>query len=412
MTPWSGSHRRRRRFGAAATLCSLLGGGCSADQRAADVSVTDSAGVRIVSSDLPEWREGEEWRLGAEPVLAIGEPAASPEEEFNGIRRVLSLRDGSIVVASMRQPPALRIYDASGAYVRTIGREGAGPGEFRAVWDVWFAGSDTLVVFDPGVSRVSYFGTDGSLLGSVNLLQPEGRTAGLGAVPWARFSDGTFLMRPNRFLPDSADGPGRSSVHAVRVRDDGSVVDTVGFFPEADFVISPSGGPRQPRFGKLAVIYVHGTSIYRGMGDDFTIDEWDVTGRKVRSIRRRHEPRPVTQPLVDALRAHDVEAAPPARQDAIRRDYDERPRVDVLPAFGNTWLLDADGNLWVQDFLTAVDTASRWTVFAADGRWLGEVPIPIAFRPHEIGTDYVLGVWRDELDVETVRRYPLTKPGS
>src|SRR5690606_9129943 len=136
-----------------------------------------------------------------------------------------------------------------------------------------------------------------------------------------RFADGTFLLRPNRFLPDTASRPGRSSVYAVRVRDDGSVVDTIGYFPEADFVISPSGGPRQPRFGKLAVIYVHGNSLYRGMGDDFTIDEFDVSGRKVRSIRRRSEPRPATQELVDALREHDVAAAPPERHEAIRRDY-------------------------------------------------------------------------------------------
>src|SRR5690606_9649457 len=137
-------------------------------------------------------------------------------------------------------------------------------------------------------------------------------------------------------------------------------------------------------------IYVHGNSLYRGMGDDFTIDEFDVSGRKVRSIRRRSEPRPATQELVDALREHDVAAAPPERHEAIRRDYAERPPIDFLPAFGNTWLLDAAGNLWVQDFLTAIDTASSWSVFDADGRWLGEVAIPLAFTPHQIGEDYVL----------------------
>jgi hypothetical protein len=394
----------------ALAFAALVCGACGqADADAGGPTVSDSAGVRIIFSERPAWRPERAWRLRDAPTLEIGASPSSAEEEFNGIRRVLVLPRGDIVIANASQPPAVRIFDSAGVHVRTIGRTGEGPGEFRAVWDVWLA-PDTLVVFDPGVSRVSYFAFDGTFLGAVNLLQREGRTSGLGAVPWSRFADGTFLMRPNRFLPDSARGPGRASVHATRALADGTTVDTIGFFPEADYVVSPQGGPRQPRFGKLAVIYVNGTSMYRGMGDDFTIDEYDVTGRHVRSIRRRHEPVVVTDALVDRLRTHDVEAAPPQRREAIGRDYAERPRLDRLPAFGSNWLLDEERNLWVQQFTTALDGAVAWSVFATDGQWLGDVTIPAAFRPHVIGRDHVLGVWRDSLDVETVRRYPLIKP--
>jgi hypothetical protein len=118
----------------------------------------------------------------------------------------------------------------------------------------------------------------------------------------------------------------------------------------------------------------------------------------------------VTAALVDRLRAHDVDAAPPERREAIARDYAERPRLDDLPAFGGNWLLDDERNLWVQEFATVLDTAVAWSVFGEDGQWLGNVTMPTAFRPHVIGRDHVLGVWRDSLDVETVRGYPLIKP--
>ena len=36
-------------------------------------SVTDSAGVRIVESSAPAWSAGAGWRVGAEPILTIGE---------------------------------------------------------------------------------------------------------------------------------------------------------------------------------------------------------------------------------------------------------------------------------------------------------------------------------------------------
>jgi hypothetical protein len=43
---------------------------------------------------------------------------------------------------------------------------------------------------------------------------------------------------------------------------------------------------------------------------------------------------------------------------------------------------------------------SRWEVFGADGEWLGAVFTPERFAVMEIGADYVLGVFRDEMDVE------------
>jgi hypothetical protein len=38
--------------------------------------------------------------------------------------------------------------------------------------------------------------------------------------------------------------------------------------------------------------------------------------------------------------------------------------------------------------------------------------MPHTFDVHEIGEDWVLGVWRDELDIQYVRKYPLIKPKS
>ena len=58
-----------------------------------------------------------------------------------------------------------------------------------------------------------------------------------------------------------------------------------------------------------------------------------------------------------------------------------------------------------------VDAASTWTVFDPAGRMLGELSTPPRFQVIQIGDDYVLGVWKDDLDVEHVRLYALAKPG-
>jgi hypothetical protein len=51
------------------------------------------------------------------------------------------------------------------------------------------------------------------------------------------------------------------------------------------------------------------------------------------------------------------------------------------------------------------------TVFASDGTWLGTVELPPRFTPWHIGRDFVVGVWRDDFDVEHVQLYALMKPG-
>ena len=54
-------------------------------------------------------------------------------------------------------------------------------------------------------------------------------------------------------------------------------------------------------------------------------------------------------------------------------------------------------------------TASRTS--QSGGRWLGDIETPPNGRVWDIGNDYVLGVWQDELDVQQVRMYRLVKGG-
>ena len=52
---------------------------------------------------------------------------------------------------------------------------------------------------------------------------------------------------------------------------------------------------------------------------------------------------------------------------------------------------------------------SRWSVFDAEGVWLTTVTMPANFRVFEIGEDYLLGLSRDDQEVEQVRVYALRK---
>ena len=86
----------------------------------------------------------------------------------------------------------------------------------------------------------------------------------------------------------------------------------------------------------------------------------------------------------------------------------DRLRVPFLP-FYSAIEVDADGYLWVKEFASATRPNVEWSVFDTDGRWLGQVAMPEGFTVYHIGTDYVLGRWRDDLDVEHIMLYGLVK---
>lgn len=64
---------------------------------------------------------------------------------------------------------------------------------------------------------------------------------------------------------------------------------------------------------------------------------------------------------------------------------------------------------YLQRYPTPDATAALWSVFDATGTLRGEVEAPLGLEPYHIGDDFLLGTWRDELDVEFVRLYVLQK---
>ncbi len=79
-----------------------------------------------------------------------------------------------------------------------------------------------------------------------------------------------------------------------------------------------------------------------------------------------------------------------------------------MPAY-RSLVVDTEGNLWVEEYRRPGDDQPRWTVFNLDGEMLGLVETPPRFSIYQIGSDFVLGRWHDDLDVEHVQLYELLK---
>ena len=103
-----------------------------------------------------------------------------------------------------------------------------------------------------------------------------------------------------------------------------------------------------------------------------------------------------------------------ARLEEIVQEDMSRYRAMIgqpLPLFGSPFA-DAAGNVWLPSYRPAYpEEGSPYTVISSDGEWLGQVETPPRFRILDVTGGLVLGVLRDEMDVENVVVYELVGSG-
>jgi len=197
--------------------------------------VRDSAGIAIAESLKPAWMAGEGWQISTEPILDVGQMAGEEVYLFNRIRDVTRSGTGNVVVAN-GAPQEIRIFDSSGAFLRSIGRGGDGPDEFGRLAAVQARAADTVVALDVRRPRILAFGPIGNLLWSSTLATGTGSSMGSPAS----LVDGSFVVgwvaNEREVLTEFRARPGtifQWMVALVRYTP-GGLADTIGVFAGAD----------------------------------------------------------------------------------------------------------------------------------------------------------------------------------
>jgi hypothetical protein len=385
--------------------------GCGGGAVRSGPLVRDSAGVEIVENSDYLWPEGQGWRLAEAPLLDIGSLEGDPEYQLFQIVGALRLDDGRLVVANAGSGE-LRLFDRAGTFRAAVGRKGGGPGEFEdLLWLEPFSG-DSLFAFDWSQARASIFDTDGRFVRSF-LLRPLTESGGFPSFA-APFRDGTLALGIELMFDTDhmSTGVRRDSVVYLHCSTEGATLDTIGRFPgaqafvktEGDRVIGgPLGLGRQPQAAAF------GDVLYFGSSDSYEIRALSMDGSLRRLIRRDKPNLPVTAEDIERYKAEELaEWQDPVPRQALERMFDFMPFPETMPAYGE-FQVDREGNLWVEEFRRPGDDQPRWTVFSSEGVMLGAVETPPRFEVYQIGSDFVLGRWRDELDVEHVQLYELVK---
>lgn len=372
--------------------------------------VSDSSGVRIVTSPAPAWRDGAGWTIDATPTLEIGIESGEEPYQLNRVFEALRRPDGSVLVGNSGTGE-IRVFDAAGRFVRAIGRRGNGPGEFGEFSSVRFnlAPDGSLVAYDNGNLRVHHFDSSGTYLRTVRIastadglrafyqgLFADGTWLTLALQPELRNEPGVYLKSTQQFTRYGADGQPIASLRQVEGRTRFvHAFQSITHFPFVPFTAEP-----------LARVAGDRLLVVPGGAPD--VEQRDLDGKLLRRFR----------PAIDLVRTADVypryrEASLAAMDSAQRVQYEHfyalsHPLPEFVPAFQGI-LVDDSANIWLERYRMPGETDARWEVISADGRWLGGVAAPDRVRLLQVGTDFVLGRHLDSLGVERIRVHPLRR---
>jgi hypothetical protein len=345
-----------------------------------------------------------EWRVDATPSLSIeGGGPGGVEGDLYDVRGIALLSDGSFAVADGLH--RVLVFDGNGGHIRTLGREGSGPGEFGSIQAIQALG-DTLVVFDfDNNRRVSYFAGDGSFV----------RSTGARAVPLPMYlavlSDGTLVGTRIYAEPTSMGGRafsssegvwwGRGEIELLLFGTDGRIVESLGAFPGPQTMFVPGlGFIEAGRLGgplRRTMVAAAGASIYLSTGDDSLWrlggpgESQDATWRSDRSTARL-TPRHLVEFFAETELADYVDW----------RSVNWNIPADMTTPLITDLQVARDGTIWLEEGQEDGDEGRVWRVLSPAGAPIATVAMPDGFRPVVIESDRVLGVWRDELGVEQV----------
>lgn len=354
---------------------------------------------------------GEHWLLSDQPLISILPVETAEVAPIASARHGLRLSNGTIVIADF-PTSELKVFGADGRYVRTFGRKGGGPGEFRWIERLYRMPGDSMAVWS--TPRFVVFDSAGRFVRQEVM---DMKSSGTGE-PYGWVALPTRAMFVVTQLADNdglRNGLDRPAMDYHITLPDGSMTPLVRSPGIAQLIEKgvPLGGPL---FHVTTEFAMSGSRLYIGDNLGDTIHIFDHEGTRLAPVVLTQTPREPTDAEREAVanrlldRARRLEASGRPMLGSVA-DYERiLPKLKAMSRYPKFRTLHSgpDQELWVEEY-APVESRQRWLVFDSTSRLTGMVLVPQEFKLFDVGRDYILGATRDAFDRDEIRLYGLTR---
>ena len=360
---------------AALALASACGKPAAVINAAAVIDTLPHGIIRVTSNEPTGWRDSSAaWKI--REVRRFGTPNGPGELIDPGS---LGIDGAGRLYVVDSKPAVIKVFDSAGTFIRTIGREGAGPGEFRVAFMAVRGGH--VVVHDPQQSRTSVFDTTGAFVASWKS----------SCCYWdeVAIDQAERIYIPTMGPPDSG---GRSRGRAfTRFTLTGALIDTL-YVPDRssqvktwEFSQKGKDGKSMSRMSSSVPYTPVAVQTYHPEGGFVT--GWSAEYSLVRSpggsdttrvMRRAWTPEVIPTALRQARVDEMVKNATNMVGESNAR---ATVRLDDVPTKAPAFTslkVDGAGYLWARRLIGGDSIRTTFDVFAPAGAWLGGLTMPVA----------------------------------
>ena len=324
-----------------------------------------SGELLVQNTDEPLWDEADMWQFVEE--IRLGTDADDKALIFGDIISFDVDGQGRVFVLDF-QAQEISVFDSDGTFVRTIGSEGAGPGEFEQALSVDISQNGNVLVMQMLKAQLSIFDPDGRYLRTESIGNP-----GVG-------------LRPS---PGGFDFGGRYNAVVVFFHDDFSMTQAMARFDQSltplDTIAIPEASVEREAFthesvkasgGRASIgelIPFQGSfewrfsptgNLWTLTTKEYELVELSPSGETLRRVSKEHDPVPVTEEEMDDVREEFQ------RFINLGGIVDWARIPDTKPAVVS-FFSDDEGNLWVKrEAAVPGDEGRVFDLFHLEGRYL------------------------------------------
>lgn len=359
-------------------------------------------------------------RLRVTELARIGGYDDREAYTFSSIPSGAVLSDGTVALTD-RYSREIRVFDTAGRHLRSFGREGEGPGEFKYLRAIQAIPGDRLAAWDLEAKRLVSFRYDGTHISTKPISMQD--TGILWADLVGFFPDGSAVLRhdPNVMaLRNTPQGLRREPTSFVRYSPSGNLLDTIAMHlgPEKMLYHQDGNWGLEDRLFERTIFgVIVGDVLITGSSEGGRFARWSASAGPLPPLVLRRPERQLDIGEIERERDRLMEEVRAQEERRSNRSIGELGaavsfadlKLDRLSRVGSYRTLPAFRSMraggshafWVEDYPRPSDSTCRWFLVQG-GDVTGWIELQAGDELLAAGEGVLLTRVEDEFGVQTV----------